>query len=209
MELSVLLTIVVPWIVAVITPGPDFLTTVHVSASSSRRAGVAVAFGVCLGTIIWSLEAIAGVTALFSTFGWLYRVIQFAGALFLIVMGTKMVRGALNAPPVGQETADGRLAGLSVRRAFVRGLVTDLSNPKAAIFFSSLFAVAIPPGTPAPALAAYVAVMALTSVMWNGAAAIILSAWPVARHYRRAERALTAIGGAMLALFGVRLAASR
>lgn len=210
MELSVLMTIAVPWIVAVITPGPDFLTTMHVSASSSRRAGVAVALGVGLGTIIWSLTAIVGVTALFTSFGWLYRTMQLGGALFLILMGTKMVRGALKAPAVAPRTDhDIRLEGMSVQRAFMRGLITDLSNPKAALFFSSLFAVAIPPGSSAPALAGYVVVIVGTSVLWNGSAALLLSTGPIARRYRRAERALTVVAGAFLAIFGVRLAATK
>ena len=79
---------------------------------------------------------------LFQKVGWLYGLVKLAGAAYLIFVGLQMIFSAR------RPTAGGGSLPLSDGRAFRRGLLTDLSNPKAAAFFTSLFAVAVPPTAP-------------------------------------------------------------
>ncbi len=90
--------------------------------------------------------------------------------------------------------------------AFRRGLLTNLSNPKAAIFFASVFAVTLPAQTSHGMRAALVLGAALTSALWFALLARLLSAEAVRAAYRRAERGVTALAGACLAGFGAVLA---
>ena len=79
------------WGVAVVIPGPDFLTTTHVAATRSRQHGLAVAVGVATATTFWAVAAISGLVALFAKVAWLYHVVQLAGATYLVILGLIMM----------------------------------------------------------------------------------------------------------------------
>ena len=103
---------------------------------------------------------------------------------------------------VGQASASGL-------RAFRLGLLTDLANPKAAAFFTSLFAVAVPPDAPLWFDGLIVATVVVMAGGWYAIVALAVSWQPVATAYRRLERVITAAAGAVFVGFGIRLAADR
>ena len=198
-------TIALVWAVTVLSPGPNFLATVGASLGQSRRAGLWVAFGIAVGTTIWAAASLAGLALLFERFGWLYHAVRLAGAGYLVFIGLRTLLGLRrNALPAGGAVAP--VAGL---RAFRRGLLTDLANPKAAAFFTSLFAVAVPPTAP---LWYDLSVVALTVVLaggWYALAACLVTTGPVAALYRRGQRAVTAAAGVLFVALGLKLAADR
>ena len=206
---SALLLVVPVWAAALVTPGPDTLAVAHSALKGGRRAGLACMAGVSAGAAVWALGALAGLALLFERAAWAYRAVALFGAAYLVVTGLRMLgsawrwRGA--AAGAGTAPAAGGAAA-GARAAFRRGLVTHLANPKAAVFFGSLFAVALPPGAAGwagPALAG--AVVAMTAA-WYGALALAVTRRPVAAAYARAERGLTGGTGALLAGLGARLA---
>ena len=207
MEVSAIVSVALAWAIVVLVPGPDFLATAQAAAGTSRRAGIAVVAGIALATTIWGLAAVAGLAAVFRASAWIYDAVRLAGAAYLIVLGIGLLASARRPRAPADGAAPSRR--LTMRRAFVRGLVTDLSNPKAAVFFTSLFAVAIPPGSGPESLVVVVALMPAIATLWYGSVAVILASGPLQRAYRRAERAVLAIAGALLAAFGVRLALER
>lgn len=207
---SALLLVVPVWAAALVTPGPDTLAVAHSALRGGRRAGLACVAGVSTGAAIWALGALAGLALLFERAAWAYRAIVLCGAAYLVVAGLGMLWAAWRWRPVASAeagpAAPERGAVSGTRAAFRRGLVTHLANPKAAVFFGSLFAVALPPGAAGwigPVLAG--AVVAMTAA-WYGAMTIAVTRRSVAAAYARAERGLTGATGALLTGLGARLA---
>jgi len=198
-------TVIGVWIVTVVTPGPNFLATVHATLTRSRRAGLMVVAGITLGTALWGTASLFGLGLLFQTAGGLYEIVKLAGAVYLVVVGARLILSARRA------SAPTRIArpAIPATRAFRQGLVTDLSNPKAAAFFTSLFAVAVPPTAPFWFDALLVATVAGIAGLWYGTVAWAMAADPVVALYRKAARAITAIAGAVFVALGLRLAAER
>lgn len=202
-----LLVLLPIWVVAVVSPGPDALLVAQTAASAGRRDGSACAAGIGAGNAVWSIATLGGLAVLFAEAAWLYRLVVLAGAAYLIVTGLRMLaaawrRGGGTAGPAAAGPA--RSGGALV--AFRRGLLTNLSNPKAAIFFASVFAVTLPPQTSLGLRAALVLGAALSSALWFALLARLLSAGAVRAAYRRAERGVTAAAGACFAGFGTALA---
>ena len=201
-----LLTVTLIWLVTVVTPGPNFIATVQASASTSRRAGLMVAAGVAFGTAIWAAASLLGLGLIFQTAGWLYQFIKLAGAAYLIVIGVRMIWSARR-----PSTASNGLPirGLDDGRAFRRGLIVDLSNPKAAAFFTSLFAVAVPPTAPLWFDGLLISLVIAIAWAWYSSVAWAMATAVFSRAYGRAERAITAAAGVVFVGFGVKLAADR
>ena len=189
------------WLATVVSPGPNFLATVQASLSNSRRAGMTVALGIAVGTALWAGLSLAGLGLLFQKVGWLYALVKLAGAAYLIFVGLQMILSARR--PAASSTA----LPLSDRRAFRRGLLTDLSNPKAAAFFTSLFAVAVPPTAPLWFDVMIVASVVAIAGIWYALAACAITWAPVARGYRKARKAIAYITGGLFTAFGAKLAA--
>lgn len=202
---ATLLTITGIWSITVISPGPNFLATSHTAVTHSRRAGLIVALGIAVGTSLWASASLLGLGLLFQTAGWLYHLVRVAGAVYLIYIGLRMI---FSAGAVAATTAT-VMPGLSGYRAFRLGLLTDLSNPKAAAFFTSLFAVTVPPLAPLWFDGAIIAIVVLLAGGWYAIVAWAMAAAPVAACYRRAQRVITYITGAIFITFGARLASDR
>ena len=187
------------WAVTVVSPGPNFLATAHAALSSDRRRGVWLAAGIAVGTTIWATASLLGLGLLFQTLGWLYVLVKVAGAAYLIVFGLRLLlsRAAPQSAP-GQVSN----ATLTPGQAFRRGLLTDLSNPKAAAFFTSLFAVAVPPQAPLWFDATIIALVVVQAGGWYALVACVISHPKVAVRFAKAQAVLNRITGAVLLAFG-------
>jgi threonine/homoserine/homoserine lactone efflux protein len=204
---SALLSVAATWTVVVIVPGPDFVTTAHAAAGTSRRAGIAVVAGIAVGTTIWAVAALVGLGAALRTSALVYDVCRLAGAVYLLCLGLSLLASSRRRHAEEGDKPP-RSERLSVRRAFVRGLLTDLTNPKAAVFFTSLFALAIPAGSNVGSHLVVVAMIPAIAGLWYGTVAVLASG-PLLLAYHRAERAVLALAGALIAAFGLRLAIER
>src|SRR5216110_3525856 len=122
-----LLTLIGVWIIAVITPGPDFAATMHYSVTRSRRDGVLVALGVATSIAIWVTVTMAGLGVLLARLSWMVDVIRIAGALYLAYLGVKTI---LNAHRPMRISMTGTLSSRRVSSWQV-GFLTNISNPKA------------------------------------------------------------------------------
>ena len=203
-----LLTIVGIWMVTVISPGPNFLATTQAALSGSRRAALLVVLGIGIGTAIWCVASLLGLGLLFERAAWLYLLVKFGGGLYLAFLGLRLLLAAQRGATAPQPQAPPALA-VSGWRALRLGLFTDLSNPKAAAFFASLFAVTVPPAAPLWFDAAIVALVVAQAVVWYALVACFMAAPPVAALYRRAQRAILALMGAAFVLLGARLAMAK
>lgn len=189
------------------TPGPDTAMTIRNGLLGGRSAGLATALGVSTGQAIWALATSAGLVALLIASEPLFLAVKYAGAAYLVWLGLQSLRTAFG-PSARQQTAEqpaGR--GLSPRQAYVQGVVSDLSNPKIAAFFSSL----LPQFAPAGAadfvgLAALGLLFSLMTLLWLTGYALATARMADALRRPRVRRTLEGITGAALVGLGVRLA---
>lgn len=112
----------------VFIPGPATLLTMARAASSGTRVGIATGAGIAVGDIIHTSMAIVGLSAIIATSALLFSVVKYAGAGFLIYLG---IRAMLDKAPVVLNGAPAISAG----RAFRQAVLTEVLNPKTALFF--------------------------------------------------------------------------
>lgn len=197
---SVLGPLAAVWLIGVLTPGPNFFATLHMSARHGRKAGLTTVAGIAVGLAFWAIAGLLGIRILFTAVPVAALAVKAIGAAYLIWMGVKLWKSAGDRP----EAADPGLSG-----AFRFGLLTNLANAKTAAFAASLFAVALPPDAgPGLFAAAFVTIVAMSTV-WYGACALVGSGGRVMRIYERFRPWLMRIAGAVFVGFGLKLAVER
>jgi threonine/homoserine/homoserine lactone efflux protein len=148
-------------VVVVITPCVDMALVTKNALVHGRRQALATAFGINLGITVWTVAAALGVAAAVQASAGAFAVIKFAGALYLIYLGAQALRRARRAhretPLVG--------SALGTAGAFRQGLVSNLLNPKIAVFFTSLLPQFVDHGT-LPALLVLGALFNAMGVLW-------------------------------------------
>jgi RhtB (resistance to homoserine/threonine) family protein len=183
------------------SPGPAFFVVSRTAVGQSRRAGLATGLGVSLATVIWAFGTIHGLALLIAGAAWLFRIMQAAGAAYLIYLGWQAIRHAAEPlpPALAEHGPAGNLA------AFRRGFLTNMTNPKVAVFFASVFASVYGAGMPEWINLAVLGVIAIDEVVWYSLVALAFSSRPAQAAYGRAKRWIDRAFGAFLALFGIRL----
>lgn len=117
---------------AAATPGPAMFTVISTGVSRGFRPAAAVGVGVAAGDVALASLAMLGVAAIAATFGWLFAIVKYAGAAYLVWIGVRMWRSA---PDMARSAPEGA-AGL--RRAAGLGAAIAFGNPKAILFHVSL-----------------------------------------------------------------------
>ena len=199
------LTVLVVWVAALVTPGPDFAAVVQSAAGGSRRSGLAVAGGVTVSIAAWATASLFGLHAMLLAFAGLSTVLHLAGAVYLSFLGLRLLRAAWQGAASHVATTAPRSAGA----AFRYGLLTNLANPKALAIFGSLFALLVPQDAPNWFSAGLLLAVIGTTASWYVLVAVTASTKTIAASYRRAERAIAAVTGALFVGVGVRLASDR
>jgi threonine/homoserine/homoserine lactone efflux protein len=202
--LSALAALFVVHLLVVASPGPAFLAVSRTAISSSRSAGVIAAGGLATGALIWAIATMFGLDVLFAGAPWLYDVLRLGGAAYLIYLGIGMLRSAWR----GERLA-GDAPAASANRTFLRSLGVQLSNPKAAVFFGSIFVALLPAAAPLWVKAAALAILGINEFVFYGLVAVVLSTPRAQRIYGDAKRVLDALFGGFLTVLGVKLALSR
>lgn len=200
-SLHPLLAVAALWMVAVVTPGPNFLMAAGIAARESRLTGLWAVPGIGVGTLIWGGAGFFGVHVLFAAVPWAYAGLKLFGGVYVVLLGVRLLRstGADKAATLPRERGS----------AFRLGLVTSLSNPKSALFAASLFATAMP-GDPSLTLGlSAIALMVAISVGWYAFVVCLISTGRMARAYRRSRCWIDRIAGGIFVLFGCRLLVSR
>ncbi|WDF88836.1 LysE family translocator [Aeromonas hydrophila] len=132
-------------------PGPDSLLIMLRSGSQGWRAGSVAALGIGAGTMVHVLAAALGLSALLSASAELFTVIKLMGALYLVYLGGSLLWQGAGSPAVHEPAV--RLPALSYGRIFRQGLLTNVLNPKVALFFLAFVPQFIAPDAPQKALA--------------------------------------------------------
>lgn len=194
-------------IVLILTPGQDTFFILGRSLSGGRAAGIAAALGVSAGTVIHTLLAALGLSALLATSAHAFTIVKFAGAAYLIFIGVRALLARS-----GPSNQDGTEALAGRWPAFRQGMLTNLLNPKVALFFLALmpqFIAASSTQKVAAFLALGVSFVTL-GLLWCVVLAVAAAALRDVFLRRPSLRAaLDKIAGAMFIGLGIRLATSR
>jgi len=207
--LAALATLWFVHLLAVISPGPSLLVVARSAIAGSRGLGTRVAFGLGLGTLVWSLAALFGLSVLFALAPWLYTGMKVAGAGFLLYIAVMIWRHAREPVPLDGAVADARDGAPALAQGWLAavrlGLLTQLANPKVAVFFGSIF-VTLLPATPSPGVqAAVVAIVCVNEVGWYAAVAYAFGVARLRRGYARAKTWIDRTCSGFLALLSLRL----
>jgi threonine/homoserine/homoserine lactone efflux protein len=193
------------WLAALVAPGPDFLLMTRVSITQGRPAAMRAALGVASGIAVWAVAGFFGIHALFVASPWLYLALKLGGGAYLTVLGFRLL---LNSWKPTMAEAPG-LPPIAASRAFHLGLLTNLANPKAPLFVSSLFAATLPQHPPAMLGVAAIGLMFALTLGWYGLVARFLTLRPVAEAFARARRWIDRAAGLAFMGFGTRLMLDR
>jgi threonine/homoserine/homoserine lactone efflux protein len=188
-----------------ITPGPDTLYIVGRGTVQGLRAGAAAALGVGAGCCVHTLAAALGLSAILATSAMAFTVVKWAGAVYLVYLGIALVASrsgtagpSVRAPPRA-----------SLTKVFAQGFLTNVLNPKVALFFLAFLPQFIAPDAPDKALAfvALGAVFNVNGTLWN-----LFVAWSAAGFGKRLTAGgrtvtwLNRVLGGLFVCLGVRLA---
>jgi threonine/homoserine/homoserine lactone efflux protein len=196
----------------IVTPGPDTALTIRNTLSGGRAGGLATALGVATGQAIWTVVTSAGLAALLVASTSAFAALRLVGAAYLAWLGFEALWTASRArDATGRETKRGPSCRLSATRAFRQGVLSNLGNPKMAVFFTSLLPPFAPTGRVAfPALLALGLLFCGMTVVWLAAyAAVVARAGDVLRRRLGVRRAIEAVTGLALLALGARLALDR
>ena len=189
-------------LLVIVTPGQDTALALRNTLTGGRRGGVLTAAGVAGGQATWTVATSAGLAALLVASESLFTVLRYAGAAYLVSLGAGALWHAFRGRDVVE---DGRPAGLRPRAALRQGLLSNLGNPKMAVFFTSL----LPQfgGTSFTALLALGLVFSTLTFAWLTAYAFVVARAGDLRRRSGVRRALDAALGSVLVGLGARLAA--
>ncbi len=200
------MTVALVHLLAVASPGPDFAVVVRESVTQGRRIGSWTALGVGCGIFVHVAYSLLGIGLIVSQSIVLFNLFKWLAAGYLLYLGWR----ALRARPMSLDTADevGTTSDRSPWQAFVVGFVTNGLNPKATLFFLSLFTVVISADTPLWVQAGYGVYLAGATALWFLLVAWLFSRGRVRARFARMGHWFDRLTGAVLIGLGVRLAVS-
>ena len=188
------------------SPGPDTALVVRNALFGGRRLALATALGVSCGLAVWSVAAGIGVAAVLRRSEPAFTALKIVGGLYLAWLGIQALRMAWSGRQPEPVAGPPRTA--STRRGLRQGVLSNLSNPKIAVFFTSFLPQFATPEASFAVLLALGLVFCLMTLAWLCAYAIAVARAGDVLRRRRVRQALESVTGAVLIAFGVRLATS-
>ncbi|MBF7730385.1 LysE family translocator [Pseudomonas sp. N040] len=197
------LTVAFVHLLAVASPGPDFAIVVRESVSHGRTAGTWTALGVGAGILVHVTYSLLGIGLVVAQSAVLFNVLKWLAAAYLLYLGIKALRSG---PSVAAD-ASTQLPEVarSPRGAFVSGFITNGLNPKATLFFLSLFTLVIDPHTPLLIQAGYGIYLACATAAWFSLVAMLFSHSRVRSGFSRMGHWFDRLMGLVLVGLAVRL----
>jgi threonine/homoserine/homoserine lactone efflux protein len=190
-----------------LTPGPDTAYILGRSIAQGRRAGIASALGISIGSIGHTTAAALGLSAFLAASAWAFLVVKFVGGAYLIYLGARMILSRARELQVPSHFRSGETAA-----AFRQGIITNLLNPKVALFFLAFLPQFIDPASPVkvPAFIALGLTFVTTGTIW-----CLVLAWFASAFSERLRGSTTISAvlnravGSLFVFLGLRLAVAR
>ncbi|MFC3901700.1 threonine efflux protein [Acinetobacter marinus] len=193
---------------ALITPGPDFFLVSQTAISRSRRDSLMVVAGITLGVMVWAMLALLGLNILFEQVHWLKRLLFVAGGLYLCWLGYQMLRAAF--AKQDQDANQANAVNITTLpqtawRFFLQGFLTNILNPKAVIYFGSVFSLFLNN----PALdnlhGLLFVIVSIETFLWFTLVTFVFSLPKFKRGYEKARQWIDGFSGGIFTAFGLYL----
>lgn len=201
-DFAVLLAIAGALAIGAMSPGPSFVLVSRIAVTASRPNGLAAALGMGVGGATFGVLALAGLSALLQQVEWLHLALKILGGAYLIYLAVRIWRSAatplvIDALGAGQKRPVGR--------SFWVGLGTQLSNPKTAIYYASIFAALLPARPAEWLLFALPPTIFVIETSWYAVVALAFSSSGPRAAYLRFKAWVDRVAGAVLGILGARL----
>ncbi|ELA2606792.1 TPA: LysE family transporter [Klebsiella aerogenes] len=182
------------------SPGASFLLVARTAMSSSRQTALSVAVGMGVGALIFAAIALAGLHTLLTLVPSLYTGLKIAGGFYLLWLALKIFRR-----PSNKSIDPAVTESISVSKAFLTGVFTQISNPHTALVFASIFSAALSINIH-PSMYIILPLMAFTiDVLWYAVVAFALSTAGPRQAYIKYRKFIDKLSGGVMAFLGVRL----
>jgi len=198
-EFIAVLTITV---LTIITPGPDFFIVVRNSLSYTRRAGIFTTLGVATAVWIHIIYTLAGIGLILSKSIILFTIVKYLGAAYLIYLGWHCLRSK----KIDLQQYTKEKSKISDFQSFKMGFINNALNPKATLFFLSLFTQVVSVETPIIIQIIYGATVSISCLVWFSLVAVFLNHKKIKVVFESVQYYFEKIMGVVLITFGVKVA---
>ncbi|MBC3378875.1 LysE family translocator [Serratia fonticola] len=188
-----------------LSPGPDFFLVIKNAARYPRLAAMMTAFGVICGVATHMSYCVAGLAVVITTTPWLFNVLKYAGAVYLIWVGIQALlsRGGskMNVSSLPQQQ-------VSLKSAFIQGYLCNLLNPKATLFFLAVFTQVLQINSGLGEKLWYAGIIFGLSAVWWPVLVFLIQSGPVRRGLEKTQKVVDKLLGGMLIALGIKVALS-
>jgi threonine/homoserine/homoserine lactone efflux protein len=199
-----LLAILLAALAASLSPGPASLAIAGTSMARGRRAGLLLTAGIMVGSLAWSIAAALGLGAIMLANAWVFEIIRYAGAGYLIFLAWKSARSALSKKAVETKTIRG-----GPKTLIARGAALHITNPKSILFFGALYSIGMPQDATAVQLGAVVGAVGVQATLVYSGYAVLFSAPSMTRLYVRLRRWFEGVFAVGFAFAGFKVITAR
>lgn len=200
-EILVLISVFAIFIPALMLPGPDFVAVVRSSMTKGTSAGLLTTLGVSIGLGLYASLSLLGLSAILVEYQWLAWSVRVLGGCYLIYLGVRLFFA--KPQPVEVSADDGKPRG----NPLLFGFLVTLTNPKAVVLFTSVFATAVTETTPLWLMGLMIALVVTASLTWYGIVSLFMSSSPVIRRFRNAQHWIERAAGVCFVAIGGRILA--
>ena len=203
------MTIAILHLLAVASPGPDFALIVRQSMRYGRKVAWMTNAGIALGIMVHISYSLIGFGVLMQKSAWFFTTMKTCGAIYLIYLGsrsfvtTSAVQLKISQDPINSDKE--YTVPRPYRGAFISGLLTNLLNPKAGLFFIAVFSVVVHPTTPIPYKLGYGFWMVFMNLVWFGMISVLFSQTILKNKFATLGQWMERIMGIILILLGLNL----
>ena len=199
-----LLAIMLAALAASLSPGPASLAVAGTSLARGRSAGLFLTAGIMIGSLTWSIAAALGLGAVMLANAWLFEIIRYAGAAYLLYLAWGAARSALSQKEIAPKSISGGAKAL-----VARGAALHITNPKSVLFFGALYSIGMPADASAAQLAIVVAAVGLQATLVYSSYALLFSTPAATQTYLRLRRWFEGAFALGFAFAGLKVATAR
>lgn len=192
-------------LLAVMSPGPDFIVACRNALTYSRKTGLWTAVGFGCGIMVHLLYCMAGLAIVISQSIVLFNVIKLLGAAYLIYIGVMSLMAKKSKIDLGKIEQKKDISAFAAIRI---GFLTNALNPKATLFFLSLFTLVISPDTPLAIMAVLSAIVVVQTIAWFSLVAVLLTHKRVRAGFEKFQGVFNKSLGGLLVALGLKIATS-
>ncbi|HFX17817.1 MAG TPA: LysE family translocator [Flavobacteriales bacterium] len=186
-------------LLAVMSPGPDFVMVLKNALQYNRKVAVYTALGISLGIGIHIIYSVAGIAYILKSNPKVFEIVKFMGAAYIIYMGYK----TLQAKPVKMAMQTHQKQLIKPAEAIKIGFTTNVLNPKASLFFLSIFSLLIPPDVPLWVLLTISFMLIIVTFLWFAFVSVLATNPLIEKKYETYEPYILKTFGIILIGLGI------